>query len=78
MLPGQPPCLEKGRHGGNVGYDQVGGRDPCGYYLVGVFGGVYGIMTKGAPVFSRRTSDGLGVALGPMRSMGHRSSHTKS
>ena len=22
-------------HGGNVGYDLVGGRDPCGYYLVG-------------------------------------------
>ena len=24
-----------GRHGGNVGYDFVRGRDPGGYYLVG-------------------------------------------
>ena len=26
---------EMGRHGENIGYDLVGLRDPCGYYLVG-------------------------------------------
>ena len=26
---------EKGRHWGNIGYDLVGLRDACGYYLVG-------------------------------------------